>query len=92
MILQSNNVGKFQTGPGKQQTGSEPGKFELLGRPLKGLPLVRINYKDGYHEDVPKVIFILTTFFFVHPEHFKKQGLFRVNGDRSLIEELSIHL
>lgn len=37
-------------------------------------------------------MFLLTSYFRLHKEHFKKQGLFRVNGDRSLIEELSIHL
>jgi len=34
----------------------------------------------------------LTTFFRLNSEHFKKQGIFRVNGDRSVIEELGIHL
>lgn len=67
-------------------------RFELLGRALNSLVLVRINYADGYKEDVPKALFLLTTFFLVHPEHFEKQGLFRVNGDRSKIEELSIHM
>lgn len=54
--------------------------------------MVRINYEDGYKEDVPKAVFLLTTYFLVHPQHLEKQGLFRVNGDRSKIEELSIHM
>ena len=70
----------------------EVNRFELLGRALHNLLLVRINYGDGYKEDVPKAIFLLTTYFLVHPEQLEKQGLFRVNGDRSKIEELSIHM
>jgi len=63
-----------------------------LGRPLNSLQTVTINYPEGYKEDVPKAIFLLTTYFLVHPEHLKCKGLFRVNGDRTLIEELSIHM
>ena len=66
--------------------------FELLGRPLSCLQRVTIRYADDYKEEIPKIVFLLTTFFRVNSEHFKKQGLFRVNGDRSIIEELSIHL
>jgi len=28
----------------------------------------------------------------MYPKHLDNQGLFRINGDRTLIEELSIHL
>lgn len=41
---------------------------------------------------MPKIVFLLTSYFRINKEHFKRQGLFRVNGDRSKIEELSIHL
>lgn len=78
--------------PHQSTEGQDVNRFELLGRPLQSLTLVRINYADGYKEDVPKALFLLTTFFLVHPEHLERQGLFRVNGDRSKIEELSIHM
>jgi hypothetical protein len=56
------------------------------------LPSVRIKYDSDYYEDIPKAVFLLTTYFRVNRQHFERQGLFRINGDRSLIEELSIHL
>lgn len=28
----------------------------------------------------------------MHPEHLESQGIFRINGDRTQIEELSIHM
>jgi hypothetical protein len=67
-------------------------KFELLGRPLDSMPTVTIINPDGYKEEIPKVLFLLTTYFIVHPQHLDNKGLFRVNGDRTQIEELSIHL
>ena len=45
-------------------------KFEVLGRPLCSLPTVRINYKDGYKEDIPKIVFLLTTYFLENSKHF----------------------
>jgi len=35
---------------------------------------------------------LLTTYFENKPEHFASEGLFRVNGERAKIEELSIYL
>jgi len=68
-------------------------KYELLGRPLNALLRVTVQYENSeYREEIPKIVFILTTFFRINKEHFLRQGLFRVNGDRSVIEELSIHL
>lgn len=66
--------------------------YELLGRPLNCLQRVTVRYENDYKEEIPKIVFLLTTFFRVNKQHFEKQGLFRVNGDRSIIEELSIHL
>lgn len=77
---------------GAAQVNTEANKFELLGRPLQCLPRVRIDMTENYKEEIPKIVFLLTTYFRVNKAHFKRQGLFRVNGDRSVIEELSIHL
>jgi hypothetical protein len=35
---------------------------------------------------------LLTSFFENHPEHFKREGLFRINGERAKIKALDIHL
>jgi hypothetical protein len=76
----------------KEENKDDVNKFELLGRTLESLQVVTINYADGYKEEIPKCVFLLTQFFFVHKEHLESQGIFRINGDRTQIEELSIHM
>jgi hypothetical protein len=57
------------------------------------MPTIKLQHVDGkYLEEIPLVIFLLTTFFESRPEHFTREGLFRVNGDKQKIEELSIYL
>ena len=73
-------------------TDGEVNKFELIGMPLNSFPTVQINYSETYSEVIPKVIFLLTTFFMVNQKHLDQEGLFRVNGNRQKIEELSVHL
>ena len=56
------------------------------------MPLIRIEHSNNYFEEIPRIIFLLTNFFENKPEHFTREGLFRVNGERSKIEELCIYL
>lgn len=65
---------------------------ELLGNIVGNLPLVRIRYDENYSEEIPKIFYLLTTFFSYHPDHLKREGLFRVNGERAKIKALDIHL
>ena len=70
----------------------ESNKFELLGRTLNTFPTLEIKYSDEHSEILPKIFFLLTTFFKINEKHLKSEGLFRVNGDRQKIDELSVHL
>jgi hypothetical protein len=56
------------------------------------MPSIRVEHSDSYTEEIPRIIFLLTTYFENKPEHFAREGLFRVNGERAKIEELSIYL
>lgn len=56
------------------------------------MPLIKIEHQNNYVEEIPRIIFLLTTYFENKPQHFASEGLFRVNGERSRIEELSIYL
>jgi hypothetical protein len=64
----------------------------LLGNIVGNFPLVRIKYNEEYSEEIPKIFYLLTTFFEKHPDHLKREGLFRVNGERAKIKALDIHL
>ena len=63
-----------------------------MGRSLDSLPMVKIRFEDGHIEEIPQILFLLTMFYETNEDHFKHEGLFRVNGDRNEIEKLSIHL
>lgn len=57
------------------------------------MPKIKLQHADTkYLEEIPLVIFLLTTFFENNPQHFTREGLFRVNGDKQKIEEMSIYL
>lgn len=70
----------------------EQNKYELLGKTLTAFPTLELRHSDTYSEVVPKIFFLLTTFFKINSKHLNSEGLFRVNGDRQKIEELSVHL
>lgn len=77
------------------QTNPTPGQAntELFSNSINCMPIIKLQHADGkYLEEIPLVIFLLTTFFESKPEHFTREGLFRVNGDKQKIEELSIYL
>jgi|APCry1669189241_1035207.scaffolds.fasta_scaffold125558_1 hypothetical protein len=67
-VLNANNKAPNLTS--QTQVNGDTNKFEVLGRPLSSLPTVRINYKNGYKEDVPKIVFLLTTYFLENSKHF----------------------
>lgn len=48
------------------QLEGDSNKFELIGMPLHSFPTVQINYAKGYKEVIPKIFFLLTTFFRVN--------------------------
>lgn len=64
----------------------------MLGRSIDSMPTIKLEHNSSYTEEIPKIIFLLTMFFENSPELFAREGLFRVNGERSKIEELSIYL
>ena len=65
---------------------------ELLGNLIGNFPTIKIHYRANYYEEIPKIFFLLTTYFQSHSEHLKREGLFRVNGERAKIKALDTHL
>ena len=65
---------------------------EILGNLLTNLPLIKIRYEGNYYEEVPRIFFVLVTYFKFHDQHLKREGLFRVNGEKAKIKELDTHL
>jgi hypothetical protein len=65
---------------------------ELLGNILSNFSKVKIVNNDNDFEVIPEIFYLLTAYFEHYPEHVKREGLFRVNGERAKIKELDIHL
>ena len=51
------------TGIAGGSIGDVVNENELLGNIVGNLPLVKIRYDDNYSEEVPKIFYLLTTFF-----------------------------
>jgi hypothetical protein len=39
---------------------------EILGNLLTNLPLIKIRYEGNYYEEVPRIFFVLVTYFKFH--------------------------
>ena len=59
--------------------------FDIIGKHI-------YEFKNKGGDSVPDVFILLISFFEMHPELYKTEGLFRINGSSDLITELQCHI
>ena len=59
---------------------------------MSDMQTVKIQITKTNSIEIPLIIFLLTQFFNENPTLLDTEGIFRVNGDKKVIDDIKVHL
>lgn len=63
---------------------------KVLGAHLSDLSQSKLE--SSFEDEVPEIFFLLVTYFEKNPQHLLEEGLFRLQADEQLLEEIEINI